>query len=429
MDKSLQQWLKIRNVPITVKRGEGRCPHCPRCPTCVYQESFMSSLPKASVVFPFSVLLSGRHARSGSPKIKKMIQELLGGSTLIAAERKPSVNGGGGGGVLLQTTPSPSSLPSSATNVTTTSTPPTTNTTAVTTTTATSSTLENQNLRCPRCDSSNTKFCYYNNYNLTQPRHFCKTCRRYWTKGGALRNVPIGGGCRKNKTIGVSNSVAKTTSTKMKTVATEFGKTSNFGTAGFEVEHELPPPSQILWGSPQNTHLLALLRASQNQNPNPNPSHMSINAKEEGNLLMGHMVSSEPLVSNALLNQNHRTLGYDAVAQVPSLGLCSSFWRNNQDHQTQQQNGGFLLGEHHNSGIQELYHKLRSSSVNNYCSDNSSQMFMGNVASNSSSSISISNNILEPTSVSAAELGYWNNNPTFAWSDLSTTNGTAGAYP
>ncbi|XP_022846456.1 dof zinc finger protein DOF5.7-like [Olea europaea var. sylvestris] len=54
-------------------------------------------------------------------------------------------------------------------------------------------------LKCPRCDSSNTKFCYYNNYNLSQPRHFCKTCRRYWTKGGALRNVPIGGGCRKNR--------------------------------------------------------------------------------------------------------------------------------------------------------------------------------------------------------------------------------------
>ncbi|GFP97386.1 dof zinc finger protein dof5.7 [Phtheirospermum japonicum] len=55
--------------------------------------------------------------------------------------------------------------------------------------------------KCPRCDSSNTKFCYYNNYSLTQPRHFCKTCRRYWTKGGALRNVPIGGGCRKSKKI------------------------------------------------------------------------------------------------------------------------------------------------------------------------------------------------------------------------------------
>ncbi|KAJ8452232.1 hypothetical protein Cgig2_006037 [Carnegiea gigantea] len=54
-----------------------------------------------------------------------------------------------------------------------------------------------QALKCPRCDSLNTKFCYYNNYNLSQPRHFCKNCRRYWTKGGVLRNVPVGGGCRK----------------------------------------------------------------------------------------------------------------------------------------------------------------------------------------------------------------------------------------
>ncbi|KAL9239445.1 hypothetical protein vseg_013767 [Gypsophila vaccaria] len=56
-----------------------------------------------------------------------------------------------------------------------------------------------QSLKCPRCDSLNTKFCYYNNYNLSQPRHFCKNCRRYWTNGGILRNVPVGGGCRKSK--------------------------------------------------------------------------------------------------------------------------------------------------------------------------------------------------------------------------------------
>ncbi|XP_045826592.1 dof zinc finger protein DOF3.6-like [Trifolium pratense] len=55
-----------------------------------------------------------------------------------------------------------------------------------------------QQLKCPRCDSTNTKFCYFNNYSLTQPRHFCKACRRYWTRGGALRNVPVGGGCRRN---------------------------------------------------------------------------------------------------------------------------------------------------------------------------------------------------------------------------------------
>lgn len=28
--------------------------------------------------------------------------------------------------------------------------------------------------RCPRCDSEDTKFCYYNNYNVKQPRYFCK---------------------------------------------------------------------------------------------------------------------------------------------------------------------------------------------------------------------------------------------------------------
>ncbi|XP_042499917.1 dof zinc finger protein DOF3.5-like [Macadamia integrifolia] len=64
---------------------------------------------------------------------------------------------------------------------------------------------------CPRCDSSNTKFCYYNNYSLTQPRYFCKNCRRYWTKGGSLRNVPIGGGCRKYRRGRVRISSTSTT--------------------------------------------------------------------------------------------------------------------------------------------------------------------------------------------------------------------------
>ncbi|KVI02652.1 dof zinc finger protein DOF3.4 [Cynara cardunculus var. scolymus] len=57
---------------------------------------------------------------------------------------------------------------------------------------------EPEHLPCPRCDSTNTKFCYYNNYNFSQPRHFCKACRRYWTHGGTLRDIPVGGGSRKN---------------------------------------------------------------------------------------------------------------------------------------------------------------------------------------------------------------------------------------
>lgn len=58
---------------------------------------------------------------------------------------------------------------------------------------------EGEGLPCPRCDSRETKFCYFNNYSTTQPRHFCRNCKRYWTAGGTLRNVPIGGGLRKNK--------------------------------------------------------------------------------------------------------------------------------------------------------------------------------------------------------------------------------------
>uniref|UniRef100_A0A0D9VKH2 Dof zinc finger protein n=1 Tax=Leersia perrieri TaxID=77586 RepID=A0A0D9VKH2_9ORYZ len=67
-------------------------------------------------------------------------------------------------------------------------------------------------VKCPRCESTNTKFCYYNNYNLSQPRHFCKSCRRYWTKGGVLRNVPVGGGCRKAKRSGGSSSSSSNSS-------------------------------------------------------------------------------------------------------------------------------------------------------------------------------------------------------------------------
>lgn len=58
---------------------------------------------------------------------------------------------------------------------------------------------QQEKLRCPRCDSINTKFCYYNNYSRSQPRHFCRTCRRHWTQGGTLRTVPVGGCPRKNK--------------------------------------------------------------------------------------------------------------------------------------------------------------------------------------------------------------------------------------
>ncbi|KAJ3680853.1 hypothetical protein LUZ60_015342 [Juncus effusus] len=94
-----------------------------------------------------------------------------------------------------------------------------------------------QALKCPRCDSTNTKFCYYNNYSLSQPRYFCKSCRRYWTQGGSLRNVPVGGGCRKNKRSSPSPS------------------------------NPSPTPKKVQ-ENPQNISPMS----NPNPNPNPNPS-------------------------------------------------------------------------------------------------------------------------------------------------------------
>lgn len=68
-------------------------------------------------------------------------------------------------------------------------------------------------LKCPRCESMNTKFCYFNNYNQSQPRYFCKACKRHWTKGGTLRDVPVGGG-RRNKRPKTNQADAETTSIK-----------------------------------------------------------------------------------------------------------------------------------------------------------------------------------------------------------------------
>ncbi|KAF5791809.1 putative transcription factor C2C2-Dof family [Helianthus annuus] len=84
-----------------------------------------------------------------------------------------------------------------------------------------------EHLPCPRCDSTNTKFCYYNNYNFSQPRHFCKACRRYWTHGGTLRDIPIGGGSRKN---------AKRS--RLTTTTTTF---NNSNTSILEYRHMAPP--------------------------------------------------------------------------------------------------------------------------------------------------------------------------------------------
>lgn len=83
-------------------------------------------------------------------------------------------------------------------------------------------------LPCPRCNSLETKFCYFNNYNVNQPRHFCKNCQRYWTAGGTIRNVPVGAGRRRNKhSSSQSHQVTTNTDTAAMTQGDTHGTSSD----------------------------------------------------------------------------------------------------------------------------------------------------------------------------------------------------------
>ncbi|URE00089.1 Zinc finger protein [Musa troglodytarum] len=97
-----------------------------------------------------------------------------------------------------------------------------------------------QALKCPRCDSTNTKFCYFNNYSLSQPRHFCKTCRRYWTRGGALRNVPVGGGFRRKKRTKCGDS-----SSSSKSSVTSAGRQSGTTTSSTTLQPQPLPTTSL----------------------------------------------------------------------------------------------------------------------------------------------------------------------------------------
>ncbi|KAE9597147.1 putative transcription factor C2C2-Dof family [Lupinus albus] len=111
-----------------------------------------------------------------------------------------------------------------------------------------------ETLKCPRCDSTNTKFCYYNNYNKSQPRHFCRACKRHWTKGGTLRNVPVGG-VRKNKRV--KKPIIPTTTTTTTTTSTSILNgvlSSNMNNIQTSLDHKNMPSSlyQAMIGQQQN---------------------------------------------------------------------------------------------------------------------------------------------------------------------------------
>ncbi|CAL9086632.1 unnamed protein product [Musa acuminata var. zebrina] len=355
-----------------------------------------------------------------------MIHELLGG---VMEERKNSCPGG------LLIDPSSSSPTSPVSSKSRSSSSP-----SLSSITADHHHQQQQqkNLRCPRCDSTNTKFCYYNNYNLTQPRHFCKTCRRYWTKGGALRNVPIGGGCRKTRAvaaIAVPGVCAKSAgATKTRPASPDLVLRS--GLVG-GLENEL---SSTLWPSPHPSHLISLLRSSSVQNPNSilhsTPSlHLNSAIIDEDKTLLGSHTVADPGGTPNSHSPSLEALSQLALGASPwtnSNNYSSSYRHHHHHHQqSQPQNDDMLLGVTPSSEIQDLYQKFKSSanyhneqlqtvmsnvgSFGSSCSPTASLMTMAGTLTNATAPI------MDHIPLSAGEFGNWN--PGLAWSDLPTLNG------
>ncbi|KAJ4824037.1 hypothetical protein Tsubulata_007433 [Turnera subulata] len=134
----------------------------------------------------------------------------------------------------------------------------------------------NEPLPCPRCDSISTKFCYYNNYNLAQPRYFCKGCRRYWTHGGSLRNIPVGGGSRKNS----KRSSRSATSTSSTTTANSSSSTITSASALVN-DHQYESVSMPVSANPDSG--LPVSKADINNVPDHGLNMQPL--KENGNFL------------------------------------------------------------------------------------------------------------------------------------------------
>ncbi|KAI3680727.1 hypothetical protein L6452_35502 [Arctium lappa] len=244
---------------------------------------------------------------------------------------------------------------------------------------------QHEALKCPRCDSSNTKFCYYNNYSLSQPRHFCKACKRYWTRGGTLRNVPVGGGCRKNKRV----KRPSTTTTPPLDHHTNPNPNPN---PNPNLDHR-PLPSSTTSNSNTNHHLNPLFYGLLPQNPNFPRFDIA-------------RVSSDTLVSGAydLLHQPHMNgsgLGFSSSG--PGASLVASHGQNSSltfsNYPTSMYGGGG--GSNCSSTSAPTMASLLASTLNQQ-----QQRFMGFAAYDGSSSM-VKDPKMEATQ---NRMDQWNNN-------------------
>ncbi|KAF3552685.1 hypothetical protein F2Q69_00011064 [Brassica cretica] len=177
-------------------------------------------------------------------------------------------------------------------------------------------------LKCPRCESTNTKFCYFNNYSLTQPRHFCKTCRRYWTRGGALRNVPVGGGCRRNR---------RTKSSSNNNSSTATSNNTSFSSAASGNASTISAILSSNYGGTHENILSQILSPGRLMNPSYNHhlGDLTDNTKTDNNM---------SLLNYGGLSQDLRSIHMGNPGG--SLMSCVDEWRTASHHQQPQILGG-----------------------------------------------------------------------------------------
>ncbi|KAK4252559.1 hypothetical protein QN277_014544 [Acacia crassicarpa] len=202
-----------------------------------------------------------------------------------------------------------------------------------------------QSLKCPRCDSLNTKFCYYNNYNLSQPRHFCRTCRRYWTKGGILRNVPVGGRCRKTKRSKPKNSPSAAATTapppaqsssqqkrELKASTSHSSSENSSLTAAVTTEVVSAPSSN----SASNNLLDNLQDSSLFVHSSPKPS--SEPGVTEQGVDSGIFSEIENLTSLVAPTNENLAFGYGNITDASSFQLCGQWQKgmNTSDRRNQE---------------------------------------------------------------------------------------------
>ncbi|MCL7041448.1 hypothetical protein MKW94_017453 [Papaver nudicaule] len=175
--------------------------------------------------------------------------------------------------------------------------------------------------KCPRCESLNTKFCYYNNYSLSQPRYFCKGCRRYWTQGGTLRNVPVGGGCRKGK---------RSTPNKKPTASSSAATPT----------HDQQNPSQ-------NSAPKALLMSSSAANPSPSYYYPGAGGGSVGapGIFLSSLAPFQSFNQQIPINANsdHNNIGISSSALLQGFYLPTfQLQQKQQQHQQLQPHSQYL---------------------------------------------------------------------------------------